>query len=334
MAAVFRVDMEQQGYQSRSGRLSREPGCCQHTAGASASLGRCGGDQDAVVGRLEQAESEAAEQESPDDVGDVGLLGQKSQQNHARRHDKQSYAAHGSCVDPFDQQAGDRSHDHNDSGPGSEDQARMYFCISECLLQVEGKRDHSEHLGDERADRGDDRNREDRDAQQVEGEDRIGFVELAAHEQCADEDQQDDAYSDIAGFEAVRVTFDRSDQQSEGEGVHQPVPPVEVAAPDAYRIFRQESVAQQTRDESDRDVDSEKPGPGGDGENARSQCGAGHRGDGYDRSIHAHSASQVPAGVYQADQRGIDARDGCRPESLADAGRDQRGERVGQRAAQ
>ena len=195
MAAVFRVDMEQQGYQSRSGRLSREPGCCQHTAGASASLGRCGGDQDAVVGRLEQAESEAAEQESPDDVGDVGLLGQKSQQNHARRHDKQSYAAHGSCVDPFDQQAGDRSHDHNDSGPGSEDQARMYFCISECLLQVEGKRDHSEHLGDERADRGDDRNGEDRDAQQVEGEDRIGFVELAAHEQCADEDQQDDAKS-------------------------------------------------------------------------------------------------------------------------------------------
>ena len=51
----------------------------------------------------------------------------------------------------------------------------MYFCISECLLQVEGKRDHSEHLGDERADRGDDRNREDRDAQQVEGEDRIGL---------------------------------------------------------------------------------------------------------------------------------------------------------------
>ena len=202
MAAVFRVDMEQQGYQSRSGRLSREPGCCQHTAGASASLGRCGGDQNAVVGRLEQAESEAAEQESPDNVGDVGLLGQKSQQNHARRHDKQSYAAHGSCMDPFDQQAGDRSHDHNDSGPGSEDQARMYFCISECLLQVEGKRDHSEHLGDERADRGDDRNGEDRDAQQVEGEDRIGFVELAAHEQCADEDQQDDAYSDIAGFEA------------------------------------------------------------------------------------------------------------------------------------
>lgn len=73
MAAVFRVDMEQQGYQSRSGRLSREPGCCQHTAGASASLGRCGGDQDAVVGRLEQAESEAAEQESPDDVGDRGV---------------------------------------------------------------------------------------------------------------------------------------------------------------------------------------------------------------------------------------------------------------------
>lgn len=91
-----------------------------------------------LLGRLEQARSEAAEQESPDDVGDVGLLGQKSQQNHARRHDKQSYAAHGSCVDPFDQQAGDRSHDHNDSGPGSEDQARMYFCISECLLQVEG----------------------------------------------------------------------------------------------------------------------------------------------------------------------------------------------------
>ena len=43
----------------------------------------------------------------------------------------------------------------------------------------------------------------------------IGFVELAAHEQCADDDQQNDAYSDIAGFEAVRVTFDRSDQQSE-----------------------------------------------------------------------------------------------------------------------
>ena len=122
MAAVFRVDMEQQATRAAPVVCPVSRAVASITAGASASLGRCGGDQDAVVGRLEQAESEAAEQESPDDVGDVGLLGQKSQQNHARRHDKQSYAAHGSCVDPFDQQAGDRSHDHNDSGPGSEDQ--------------------------------------------------------------------------------------------------------------------------------------------------------------------------------------------------------------------
>ena len=73
-----------------------------------------------LLGDWNRPESEAAEQESPDDVGDVGVARAESRPEPGPPPwMKRSYAAHGSCVDPFDQQAGDRSHDHNDSGPGS-----------------------------------------------------------------------------------------------------------------------------------------------------------------------------------------------------------------------
>ena len=92
-----------------------------------------------------------------------------------------------SGVDAFDQHARRRGDDHDDGGPGRQQQSRLDVVVAACLLEIEGQRHHGEHLSEERADRGQHRHRKNRDAQQVERQDGIGLAQLAADEEESDD---------------------------------------------------------------------------------------------------------------------------------------------------
>ena len=69
------------------------------------------------------------------------------------RHGRKSCAAQKSGVDTFDEDAGDRGHDHDHGGPCGHQQSRGDFVVAEFVLQVEGQGHHGEHLSQKRADR-------------------------------------------------------------------------------------------------------------------------------------------------------------------------------------
>lgn len=171
------------------------------------------------------------------------------------------------------------------AGPCGHQQPCRHFVVAEFVLQVEWQRYHGQHLPQERADRRDDRNRKDRDAQQVERQDRIGLAQLAADEEEPDDEQRCDAQGEQARVEPVRESFDRSHQQAEGQGIHHGIAPVETACAHPHGIVRQEAAAQPQRHQPDGDVHGEEPRPLSDGEDARSQRRPGDRRHGDDRGV-------------------------------------------------
>ena len=86
-------------------------------------------------------------------AADVSAAGQEGQQEQSRGHGRKSHAAQKSGVDTFDEEAGDRGHDHDHGGPCGHQQSRGYFVVAEFVLQVEGQGHHGEHLPQKRADR-------------------------------------------------------------------------------------------------------------------------------------------------------------------------------------
>lgn len=166
-----------------------------------------------------------------------------------------------------------RGHDHDHGGPGRQQQSRLDVVVAAGLLQVEGQRHHGEHLPEERADRRCDRDREDRDAQQVERQDRIRFAQLAADEEEADDDERRDAQREHARVQPVGETLDRGHHQSERQGVHHCVAPVEAVFAHPYGILRQEPAAERQGGQPYRDVHGEQPRPVGRGEDAAASVG-------------------------------------------------------------
>ena len=326
MGAVVGDDVEQQRHQGRTRGLAYETRRSEHAAGASAPLVRSRGDQDAVVGRLEKPEAGTAEHQPPYDVARCGVFGQECQQEQSRGHGRQPRPAEQSGVDALDEHSGHGSHDHDHGRPCGHQQPCRHFVVAEFVLQVERQRYHGQHLPQERADRRDDRNRKDRDAQQVERQDRIGLAQLAADEEEPDDEQRCDAQGEQPRVEPVRKPFDRSHQQAEGQGVHYGVAPVETACAHPHGIVRQEAAAQPQRHQPDGDVHGEEPRPLGDGEDARSQRRPGDRRHGDDRGVDAHAASQLRLGVDDADKRGVDRCDGRGAEPLHHARQHQRRE--------
>ena len=93
VGAVVGSQVEKHGDQRRTGGLSEQSRRGEHPAGAATSFGRGGGDQDAVVGRLEKAESQAAEHQPPHDVEVMGNARQKRQQQQSCGHHREPRSA-------------------------------------------------------------------------------------------------------------------------------------------------------------------------------------------------------------------------------------------------
>ena len=131
-----------------------------------------------------------------------------------------------------------------------------------------------------------------RDAQQVERQQRIGFAQLAADEEEADDEQCGDAGREDARIESVRESLDRSHQQPERECVHHRVAPVEAVGADRTGLSGRKAAAQRQGDKPDGNVHGEEPRPVGDRKDA---CGDGRACDrrhGDDRGVETQSAAQ------------------------------------------
>ena len=131
----------------------------------------------------------------------------------------------------------------------------------------------------------------------------------------------------------MRESLDRSHQQPERECVHHGVAPVEAVGADPHGVVGQEAAAQRQGDKPDGNVHGEEPRPVGDRKDA---CGDGRACDrrhGDDRGVETQPAAQLRLGVDDADERGVDRRDGRGAEALHDARQHQRGERRGECAA-
>ena len=325
--------VEEQGHGGGARGLAHEARGGQHAARRAAACGRRGGDQDAVVGRLEESESPAAEGQAPHDVRGGGVCGQERQRAQAARHEQQSRAAQRAGMEPLGEQSGQRCDDRDHGGPRGHEQSGLHLAVPEVVLQAEGQGRDGQHLREVGADGGQDRDREDRDAEQVERQQRVLHAQLAADEEEARDEECREARSDQPRVEAVGVALDRGHQQSEREGVHRAVAPPEAAHGAPHRIVGQEAAAECERRQADRDVNGEEPRPRCGREDAGRERGAGDRSHGDHRGVEPHAAAQVAAGVDRADERGIDRRDGCGADALHRTRQHQHAERAGQRAA-
>ena len=236
-------------------------------------------------------------------------------------------------MDAFDEDTGYRGDDHDDGGPGGHQQPGCHVAVSAGVLQVEGQGHQGEHLPEERADRRGDRHREDRDAQQVERQQRVGLAQLRADEQEADDEQGSDADREDPQVEAVRETLDGGHHQTEGQCVHHGIAPVEFPFVGSDRILGQEARAEHEGGQPDGDVHGEKPRPAGGREDGGGQGRPGYRRNGHDRGVDPHAAPELRLGVDDADERRIDRRDGRCAESLHDAGQHEGLQRSGEGTA-
>ena len=204
------------------------------------------------------------------------MFGQPGQQHEPDGHGREPQSAEQAGVDALDENAGHRGDYHDDGGPGRHQQSGCHVAVAAGVLQVEGQRHQGEHLPEERADRRGDRHREDRDAQQVERQQRVGFAQLRADEQEADDEQGRDADREDPRVKPVRESLDGRHHQSESQGVHHGVAPVELSFVGPDRVLGQEVRAEYEGGQSDGDVHGEEPRPVGGREDGGGQGRPGH----------------------------------------------------------
>ena len=126
--------------------------------------------------------------------------------------------------------------------------------------------------------------------------------------------------------ENIGIFSRSSDEQTESQGVHRAVAPVEPPSGHFYRIVGQETSAQEEGRNADGNIDCEEPLPGGNGEYSRRYRRARDGRDRHDRGIKPHATTQVVVRIDDAYECGIHAGDRCGTESLAYPCRHERGE--------
>ena len=214
-----------------------------------------------VVGRLEEAEAGATEGQPPAEVEYRGIRGNMRQQKAAGTHHQQARAAEDAGMDAPGERAGQGGDEHHHEGPGSHHSTGTDRVHPEGVQQHEGHADQDHHLGGVGDNAGDHRHREQRTAQQVEGQHRVAAAELGADVDRAEDYEQDSGGYYDRDADIVRVHLDAADQETEDGGVEQGVADVEPAALDVGRIVREEAPAHEEGEDTDRDVDGEEPGP-------------------------------------------------------------------------
>jgi hypothetical protein len=170
-----------------------------------------------------------------------------------------------------------------------------------------------------------------RDAQEIDGEQRRRLRQLPQHQQRAGDDRAHRLERDGQYRLAVARAVDGGDEKAEEHGVERGARDVE-AAPRA-RDARQ-GAGRHQRHQSDRHVDGKEPGPRGDRQDPRGHRGAERGRHGDDDGIDADAASQHRARISEADQGAVDAEHGRGADALHDAGEREHEQRVRERAAQ
>src|SRR5579863_1584834 len=98
--------------------LPEEPGARQDAAGAAGALGRRARQEGAVVGRLKEAEPEAAQRHPPDHVQSRRMGRQQRQQDEARRQQREADPAQDSGGIAVGEAAGQRRREAHGHRPG------------------------------------------------------------------------------------------------------------------------------------------------------------------------------------------------------------------------
>ena len=263
-----RRDAEEQRDQRRAGGEAGHPRGRQHAARRPGAPARRRRQQRAVVRRLEEAEARAAQRHRPGDVDEAGVERQARQQHHADRQPGEPDEAEDRRRHAIRQPAGDRRGNADRHRPRRHQQPGLDLAAAEFELEIERHRHQSERLGGERADRGRHRQREDRDAHQVDRDQRRVELRLAPDQGGEREERRDD-FGERQRHRPLAVghRVGADEEQAEGERVERRAD--EVERPAAAVRMRQRAIADDEVDDSERRVDREQPLPRPDGEDRR-----------------------------------------------------------------
>lgn len=130
----------------------------------------------------------------------------------------------------------------------------------------------------------------------------------------------------------MRGAADAGDEQAEADGGEKRAD--EIKAMIGARRLRQHRKADADCDEAERDVDGEQPRPRTDRKDRRCNRGPEREGGGDHQRVVAEAAALHPAGIDEADQRGVDAHDAARTQALQRARDQQAIQRPGDGAEQ
>jgi len=159
-------------------------------------------------------------------------------------------------------------------------------------LEEEGQGDHRQHLRSEGTDRGSDGEREDRYSHQVDGKQREALAQLPADKEISDYAQRYDSAYDEDDALFMGDPFQREDQQSEGQRVHQATDFVEAPAIDFHRVAGQVGDADHQGGDAERDIDGKQPVPRAERQDSRRDGRSGSDRDCHDKGVYPHSSPQ------------------------------------------
>src|SRR5579864_4927870 len=155
--------------QRRSERLADQPAGGLQAGRATASLARRAADDHPVVGRLEEAEAEAADREPPGERARMGMAADSERrQDEPAAHDQEPDAAEEAGDEPVGEPSGDRRDERGRDRPRGEQESGGGRRKAQPVLEEEGQGHDSQARRAERADRRREREREHRPAQEID----------------------------------------------------------------------------------------------------------------------------------------------------------------------
>ena len=167
------------------------------------------------------------------------------------------------------------------------------------VLHEEGDGDEGHHLRAEGTDRGHDRQPEQRNAQQVDRQQRLRFRELPPHEENPGDGRNQDF--DQASWPALATgqVHQPEHAHAEGEGAQKGARQVEA---DGGAVAERHGPAGDGKaDDADRHVDGEKPFPMRDRQDGGGDGGRNGRGPGHHEGVDGKPLAKLGARIGEAD---------------------------------
>src|SRR5262245_21250371 len=178
----FAVSAKENGNGSRTDRLADQPRGSQHPTGGATALARYRAHDGAVVRRLKEAESCAAERHAPEYPRSVPAHRVQHEQRQPRCEGEEAHPTEEARGVAVRESAGERSGDGEGERPGRYEKTSLDRAVA-VPLNLERQSDECRHLRGEAEQRCRERQREAANAQQIKGDDRCGAWQLMTHEQ-------------------------------------------------------------------------------------------------------------------------------------------------------